>query len=153
MALYPGTWAAESIKLGLSANEGLKQFRAGGGHVGRSAWLALRAEAGAALADRPLEMAANLNSVPTNIDTLRFQNGTKTGFLHQVELLIRTKGTDVVTNRPFSVRSNTLMTRAEAIQSALDTLAQNAAVDKYEEQVVLGGVYVGTYQLVPGLPE
>jgi hypothetical protein len=153
MALYPGTWAAESIKLGLSANQGLKQFRDSGGHVGRSAWLALRAEAGAALANRPEEMAANLNSVPTNIDTLRFQNGTKTGFLHQVELLIRTKGTDVVTNRPFSVRSNTLMTRAEAIQSALDTLAQNAANDKYEEQVVLGGVYVGTYQLVPGLPE
>lgn len=152
MALYPGTWAAESIKLGLSANEGLRQFRAGGGHVGRSAWLALRAEAGTALAARPAEMSANINSIPTNINTLRFENGNKTGFLQQVELLIRNKGTDVVTNRPFSIRTDTLMTRAEAIAKAIDIFAQNT--DEYEEgtAIQLGAVYTGTYQLVPGLP-
>lgn len=153
MALYPATWAAESIKLGLSANEGLRQFRAGGGHIGRSAWLALRAEAGTALAARPAEMAAPLNSIPTNIDTLRFQNGSKTGFIQQVELLIREKGTDVVTNRPFAIRTDALMTRAEAMAKAMDIFAQNT--DQYEQgsSVQLGAVYTGTYQLVPGLPE
>lgn len=153
MALYPGTWAAESIKLGLSANESLRQFRAGGGHIGRSTWLALRAEAGTALANRPAEMSATLTSVPTDIATLRFQNGSKTGFLQQVELLIRERGTDIVTNRPFSIRTDTLMTRAEAMAKAMDLFAQNT--DAYEKgsSVQLGAVYAGTYQLVPGLPE
>jgi hypothetical protein len=153
MALYPGTWAAESIKQGLSANEGLRQFRAQGGHVGRSTWLALRAEAGVSLAARPGEMGAALNSMPTDIQPLRFQNGTKTGFIHQVELLIRARGTDIVTNRPFSVRSDALMTREAALAKAMEVMAQNSQNDQYSDQVVLGGTYTGTYQLTPGLPE
>jgi hypothetical protein len=153
VSLYPGTWAAESIKQGLSANEGLRQFRAQGGSVGRSAWLALRAEAGVALSRRPDEMSANLNAIPTNTDPLRFQNGTKTGFIQQVEILIRSKGTDVITNRPFAVRTDTLMTRAEAIAYALNVMEQNAGSDRYANQVALGGVYTGTYELTPGMPQ
>lgn len=153
MGVYPGWVAVESIKLGLSANEGLRQFREAGGKIGRSAWLALRAEAGAALANRPAEMAANLASIPNGNEITTFTTQVKSGFIQQVEVLYRVKGTDTVVNRPYSVKGDQLLARQDAIQAALDSMQQNQQGGRYEEQVTLGAVYVGTYALVPGGPQ
>lgn len=153
MAVYPIWAVTESIKEGLSANEGLRQFRAGGGHIGRSTWLALRSEVGAALAARPGEMAAALDSIPSAAETLQFTTASATGYLQQVEVLYRLKGTDEIINRPFSVTGQELLSRQDAIQSALDTMAQAQQSGKYDEQVVLGAVYTGTYSMQPGAVE
>lgn len=152
MSVYPGWAAISSIKQGLSANEGLKQFRAAGGHVGRSAWLALRAEVGAALAKRPAEMAANLASVPVGTEVSTFSTVKASGVIQQVEVLYRVKGTDAVVNRPFSVKGQQMIARQDAIQAALDQMSASQQQDLYEEQVILGAVYVGSYELVPGGP-
>lgn len=153
MGVYPGWAAIESIKTGLSANEGLRQFRAAGGRIGRSAWLALRAEAGAALAARPTEMSANLASIPAGTEINTFTTVEKTGFIQQVEVLYRVKGTDAVVNRPYSVKGDQLLARQDAIQAALDDMASQQQQGRYEEQVLLGAVYTGTFQLVPGGPQ
>jgi hypothetical protein len=152
VSVYPGWAAISSIKQGLSANEGLRQFRAAGGKVGRSAWLALRAEVGAALAKRPAEMAANLASIPAGTEVTRFSTVKATGVIQQVEVLYRVKGTDAIVNRPFSVKGAQMIARQDAINAALDAMNAAAQAGQYEEQVVLGAVYVGTYELVPGGP-
>lgn len=153
MAEYPIWAVTTSIKEGLSANEGLRQFRAGGGRIGRSTWLALRAEVGAALAMRPVEMAAQLDAVPEANHIMQFTTTNATGFLQQVEVLYRIKGTDTVVNRPFSVTGTELLTRQQAIQHALDTMAQAQQNGSYGEQVLLGAVYTGTYSMQPGAVE
>lgn len=150
MSIYPTPYVIDSIKQGLSANEGLRQFRAGGGKIGRSAWLALRAEVGAALANRESEMSANLNSVPATNEQTTFTTTNASGFIQQVEVLYRVKGSDVIVNRPFSVKGDTLITRQQAIESALDTMSRSQQSGNYGEQVILGAAYVGTYNLVPG---
>jgi hypothetical protein len=150
VSVYPGWAAISSVKQGLSANEGLRQFRAAGGKIGRSAWLALRAEVGAALANRPTEMAAPLNAIPGAEHVQQFTTTSATGVIQQVEVLYRVKGTDTIVNRPFSVKGQQMITRQDAIQAALDQMALSQQRTLYEEQVILGAVYVGTYQLVPG---
>lgn len=152
MSVYPGWGAVLSIKQGLSANEGLRQFRAAGGRIGRSAWLALRAEAGAALAKRPAEMAASLPSIPSGTEVTTFSTVKASGVIQQVEVLYRVKGTDTVVNRPFSVKGATMVSRQDAINAALDTMSAAQQSNRYEEQVILGAVYVGSYELVPGGP-
>lgn len=153
MAVYPIWAVVTSIKEGLSANEGLRQFRAGGGHIGRSTWLALRSEVGAALAARPAEMAAELDAVPTGSDVMQFTTTNATGFLQQVEVLYRIKGTDTVVNRPFSVTGTELLTRQQAVEKALETMAQAQQEGNYGEQVILGAVYTGSYSMQPGVLE
>jgi len=150
--IYPGWAATSSIKEGLSANEGLRQFREAGGRIGRSAWLALRAEAGAALAARPAEMAASLTGIPSGTEVTTFSTVKATGVIQQVEVLYRVKGTDTVVNRPFSVKGAAMVSRQDAINAALDTMSAAQQDNKYEEQVVLGAVYVGSYELVAGGP-
>lgn len=149
MSVYPGWAAVSSVKEGLSANEGLRQFRAAGGKIGRSAWLALRAEVGTALANRPAEMAAPLTAVPGPEHTTVFSTTKASGVIQQVEVLYRVKGTDTVVNRPFSVKGQSMVTRQEAVQAALDQMSQAQQSNLYEEQVILGAVYVGSYELVP----
>jgi hypothetical protein len=144
-------WAAiRSIRDGLSATEGLRQFRDAGGAIRTDTWYKLRAEAGAAIAARGSELAANLDAIPSGNEVTLFSTTNARGVLQQVEVTYRIKGTDVIATRPFSVTGVDFVSRQAAIETALQTMAQAQAEDKYADQVILGAAYVGSYRMTPG---
>jgi hypothetical protein len=140
-------WAAISaIKDGLSANAGLNAARAAGLGVRRETWLKLYSEAKSALVGAPKEMSAPLNRRPTSAELFAFEAPNARGYLHQVDVYVRDRETGDVSVRPYSIRTDELLIRDDAIATALDAFGGNA--DRYNEQV-LGAAHVGAYVFVP----
>ena len=139
-------WVAiTAIKDGISANRGLAAFREAGGSIGRQTWLRLYSEIKQSIINRGDEMTAAPESTPMGNEVTRPATWTMNGYLQQVEVYYREKGSVEVFVRPFSVKSDSLMTRGDAVQKVLDTFGDHAAEDQYSDQVVLFAAYTGTY--------
>jgi len=87
----------------------------------------------------------NLRPVASEIKT--WTTAKATGYIQQVEVLVRDRSTGQIISVPFSVTGRSLVSRANALQQALDVYSDDNA-KKYNQQV-LGAVYTGTYQAVP----
>lgn len=147
MADY-AVWAAiQAAKSGLSANAGLKAFQAGGGSIRRATWLRVYAEVKSSLADQVDEISRPLNRKPTGDEINVFSAVKATGYMQHVDIYVREKETGLVYARPYSIRTEDLMTRADVIETALSRFQDHA--DAYGE-VVLGAAYVSTYIFAPG---
>lgn len=145
---YVFNWALQSALEGLSATAGLREYREAGGHISNQTWYAARGEAEKFLADREgiYNEPQHLRPTAEQIQTWTTKNAT--GYIQQVEVLVRQKGTNVVISVPYSATGRTLRSRIAVVREAAAAYAGNNA-KKYEQEV-LGVVYTGTYQMVPG---
>lgn len=142
-------WAVlDAIASGQSASSSLAAYRAAGGEVRTQTWYRLHGEVQASLGDRISEAAAPLNRRPTGDEVQTMSTRTASGFLQQVEVLVRNRQTGEVEAKPFSVTGDRLVSRGAAVSQALDTFAAGVEEGNYSEQV-LGAVHVGAYELVP----
>jgi len=139
--------ALDAILSGLSAREGLKQFRAAGGRVASQTWFRLTGELQAMLADREGIYNEPVNLRPVAAEIKTWTTAKAKGFIQQVEVLVRDRGTGEIISVPFSVQGRSLISRRAAIAQSLEIYSSDNA-KKYNQQI-LGAVYTGTYQAVP----
>jgi hypothetical protein len=144
---YVAQWALQSVLEGLSANEGLRQFRESGGHVGRSTWLQARGEVERVVADREGVYDEQQHLIPNASEIQTWTTKGSQGYVQQVEVLARDNETQQVISIPYSRMGTELVSRAQAIQEAIDLYSQ--PTPSREGQAILGGVYTGTYQAKP----
>ena len=138
------SWAADSIRRGLSANEGLRQLRAGGERSARQTWLRLYSSVKADFERRDTVASADLSRKPrgAEIHPMTVERGS--GFMQHLDIWVKDKVTGEVYARPFTIQTDTLMSHADAIETGLDVFGVHA--DGYGE-TILGAAYVSTYQL------
>jgi hypothetical protein len=140
--------AISAIKAGLSANRGLAAAREAGLGVQRASWLKLYAEVKTSLAGQAGEMTAPLNRRPLSSEIFTMSTKAQEGYLQQVEVDVRDRASGEILVRPYSVRGDSLISRGDAVDTAIDSFSTHA--DAYGEQI-LGAAYTGTYLLAPGL--
>ena len=145
--LYPATWALAGIQEGLSANAALKEFRAAGGHVANQTWYQVYGEVAAQVSLREgiYDEPQNLRPVASEIQ--QWSTIRATGYVQQVEVLVRDRGTGEVISVPYSSLGRSLRSRRSIINEALEVYSDENA-ERYN-QTILGAVYTGTYSAVP----
>lgn len=145
----PG-WVAAGIRDGLSATAALRVFRDAGGTIGNSAWYSLYAEQKASTANVINETVAPLGAIPAAHEIIPWTTKRREGYVQTVDVYVREVGSSTVTTVPFMLSGDELLTRGDAVATALTQM--QAAVDegRYEE-VVLGAVYTGTRQMKVGV--
>ena len=144
---YPATWALQSILSGLSARQGLLAYRQGGGHVGDSTWFKLYGQIAAQVSEREgiYNEPQSLRPVAGEINT--WTTAKASGYVQQVEVLVRDRGTGEIISVPYSAMGHNLRSRKSVVSEALSVYSDENS-EKYNQQV-LGAVYTGTYQAVP----
>lgn len=147
--LHAPGWVAASIRQGLSANEGLRQFQDSGGSIRRSVWLKLYAEQKTTVEKIGDEVVAPLGAIPSATEITPMTTKRASGFLQTMDIYTRLKGTDIVMTRPFMITTQDLLSRGDALSQALTTMQQAVDEERYEE-TILGGVYTGTRAMTPG---
>lgn len=147
--LHAPGWVAAGIRAGLTATSALRDYRAAGGSIRDAVWRKLYAEQKASISNQIDEVTAPLNATPNADQIFPMTTKRARGYLQTVEIYTRLKGTDIVTSRAFMITSNTLMTRADVLSTALTQMQQAADEGRYDE-VILGGVYTGTREMTPG---
>lgn len=144
---YPATWALQAIQSGLSARAGLREFREAGGHVSNSSWYKLYGEVAATVSLREGIYNEPQNLRPVASEIQRWTTAKATGYVQQIEVLVRDRGTGEIISVPYSAMGKTLRSRRAVINEALSVYSDENA-RKYDQQI-LGAVYTGTYQAVP----
>jgi hypothetical protein len=146
--LYPATWALQGVQAGLSARAALREFRDAGGHVADGTWFKVYGEVAAEVSLREGIFAEPQQGIPYAHEIQQWSTIKATGYVHQIEVLVRERGTGQVVSIPYSAMSSELRSREDVIAEALDIYSDENA-EKYEQQI-LGAVYTGTYQAVVG---
>jgi hypothetical protein len=73
---------------------------------------------------------------------------TATGFIQNVDVYVQDRTSGLVEIRPWSIRTNDLLSRRAAINDAVTLFGDAALAGQYDE-VVLGATYTGTFELSP----
>lgn len=147
--LHAPGWVAAGIRQGLSAAAALRDYRAAGGSIRDAVWRKLYAEQKASVGNQINEITAPLTSTPGATEIVPLTTKKATGYLQTVDVYTRIKGTDLITTKSFMITTGTLMTRGDALSTALTQMQQAADEGRYDE-VILGGVYTGTRIMTPG---
>lgn len=133
---------------GISATRALNVFREAGGHVGNQSWYSLYGQMQAMAERLGAEFGRPQNQKPTANEIEQWATPKARGYVQQVEVLVREKGTNDVISVPYSSISTTLRTRQAIVAEALDVYSDVNA--KKYNQTVLGAIYTGTFEMVPG---
>jgi len=145
--LSPAQWALMAVQEGWSANRGLSEYRAAGGHVANSTWYKLTAEIQVTLANRQGIYNEPLNRIPTADEIKTWTTSKARGYIQQVEVLVRDKVTGEIMSIPFSLTGRTLRSRTHVLNEALKVYDPNSQSGQGQQQ--LGAVYTGTYEAIP----
>lgn len=146
MADFP-LWAAiQTVKAGISARAGLREYREAGGTVNDARWFRMVSSVRTAVAAGNDEPIKPLDARPRGDEITVMPTKTASGYLQNVTVYVRDRVTGIVRARPFSVPSDFLATRADVIDTALANFQHNS--EEYEE-TVLGAVYRSTHVMVP----
>jgi len=140
-------WALQAVQGGLSARQGLAEFREAGGRVANQTWYRVTGEIQATLAAREGIYDEPLNLRPVAQEIQTWTTAKARGYIQQVEVLVREKATGQIISVPFSVQGRSLVSRRNAIRQALDVYSDDNA-KRYNQQI-LGAVYTGTYEARP----
>lgn len=135
-----------ALSQGVSARAGLQAFREAGGEVRDATWYRLHGEVQASFSAELTEAGRPQNRAPGVDELTTWSTVNAAGYLQQVEVALRDRGTGEVYFKPFSIAGDGLLTRQAAVAKAIETYSEGA--DAYDEQV-LGAVHVGAYELVP----
>lgn len=150
----PARFAVASVAKGISAREGLRQFRAQGGSIRDSTWFQIVSQARVNYALQITEVTLPLNRRPTATEIGVLPSRVAKGWVQYVDTFVRDKETGIVGIRHYAVRGTQLLTRATVIKRALGamTTATNP-FGSFPDETVLGAVYTATYQLSPRAAE
>ena len=152
MAGIPSVLAAAiaAVKQGVSGNAAYRAFQAAGGAVRRATFQRTVAEVRRTLADSLDEATRPLNRRPSAAETTVISTKTRSGFIQQVDVYVRDRETGEVESRPFSWRTQVVITRQAAISEALNAFNDGVtgSPDRFNEEV-LGATYTSTLQLIP----
>jgi len=143
----PATWALQSVLEGLSASAALREYRAAGGHVASQTWYQLRGQMESFVSEREGIYNEPQHLRPTSAEIQTWTTSKASGYVQQVEVLVRERETGQIVSVPYSAVSNKLRSRQAIVRAALDIYSDDNA-KKYNQQV-LGAVYTGTFQAVP----
>jgi hypothetical protein len=155
MAEYALPHVIGAIRDGLSANAGYQRFQAerhaaGEQGIRRETWLRLTGEVRAAQLAVSVEITRPQDRRPLKSEIQVMTSKTADGYMQYVDVYVRDKQTGLVEARPFTIAGDSLMTRADAVETAIERYARAIESDpsSYDE-AILGAVYMNTYQLVP----
>jgi hypothetical protein len=143
----PSAFALDAIMSGLSAREGLRQFRESGGHVASGTWFKLTGQLQAMLAEREGVYNEPVNRRPVASEIKTWSTAKAKGYIQQVEVLVKDRASGEIISVPFSVTGRSLASRRSVVNKALDIYSDDNA-QRYNQQI-LGAVYTGTYQATP----
>lgn len=149
--LYPVPYMVLGVKNGLSATAALREFRAAGGRISDRTWYSGYAMVAQGVASRSDAITSNLDAIPDAGSIDPFPSRGATGYIQQINIQYRLVGSPEPIDRAFSIRGSDLLTKQDAIEEALNIFSGSVADGTYEDQVVLGATYVGTYELTPVL--
>lgn len=93
------------------------------------------------------EGEAGLDEIPDSSFIQHRSTVSSSGYLQQTLVHAVDKSTGATIEIPYSIRTDQLISRGEAIDAAI--VSQTLRAPDYNLQV-LGAAYTGTYQLVPG---
>lgn len=93
-----------------------------------------------------VEMEQDLELVPGAEHIQHRSTVTSSGYLQQTLVTAIDQGTGATIEIPYSIRTDTLISRAEAIDAAM--VSQTLRAPDYNLKVI-GAAYTGTYELVP----
>jgi hypothetical protein len=145
--LNAAQWALLAVTEGWSATAGLDRYRAEGGHMANQTWYRLFGEIKSSIDNRASTYNEPVNLRPVAGEIRVWETKRATGYIQQVEVLVKPRGENEVISVPFAVSGRTLVSRANALKQALDVYTSDNA-KKYNQQV-LGAIYTGTYQAIP----
>lgn len=143
---WPLNAAISAVKRNLSANEALRELRDLGYGIRRQDWLALVREVRGTLETRATGIGRQGDRKPTNSEIFVMTTAIETGFMQHIDIWVKDQETGEIRIRPYSIRTDDLMTHDDAIATALDNFGVHAK--KYGE-TILGASYLGTYILIP----
>lgn len=138
--------ALRAVSEGLSANQWLSALRESGTGIRRAVGLRIFAEARTLAAEYGSEPTRPLDRAPTFAESKQWPTRGSEGVLQTVRLFYREAVTGRVIDRFYNVKTAAGLTRAEAIQRAVDANADNAT--RYQ-QTLIGAFHTGTALLVP----
>lgn len=146
-------FAVNTVAAGVSAREGLRQFRAAGGKTNDGVWFQLVSQARVNYALQIAEVTLPLNRRPIANEIGVLQTKVAKGWVQYVDVFVKDKATGVVSIRHYAVRGTQLMSRGAVVKRALDAMGEATnPFGSFPDETVLGGVYTATYQLSPGTP-
>jgi hypothetical protein len=148
MTDYPFSAAIRTVREGLSARAGLRAYREAGGAIGDAAWFKMVTEARTTVAARIGELSAPLDQRPTRGEATVWSTRNASGWLQQVEVIVRIRATSEIRSIPFSVTGKRPLTRQQAKDKALATYTPEGTDG--DSQIILGVEYVGSIIMQPG---
>lgn len=86
------------------------------------------------------------NRRPFSREVVAMFTVVETGFMQHLDIWVKDRETGEIYPRPFSIRTDDLMTHDDAIATGLEAFSEHA--DSYGE-TILGATYRSTYALVP----
>ena len=134
------------IGQGVSATEGLRQYRQEGGAIRTQRWYRAFGEMQAEIATRERVMAAPVRSVPSGAEIVRVESARPGAYLYRGGVMAFDRSTGEVEIRPASIRSRTLMRYDEAMAAMAEQLEAHA--ETYGISVV-GSFVTAVRELVP----
>lgn len=152
MASFP-LWAAiRTIKSKIGTWVGFDRYTEIDDDITREQWARHIGMARAALANQVGELTRPLNRRPSEAagEVKPLPSRTATGFMQYVNIFVRDAQTGVITERPWAIRTDTLMSRQSVINQALARF--EAAVlpeGTFEGEEVLDASYEGTVRFIP----
>lgn len=152
MAGIPSVLAAalKAVAQGVSGNAAYRAFQAAGGAVRRATFQRTVAEVRRTLADQLDEATRPLNRRPSADEITVISSAKHSGYRQHVDVYVRDRETGEVESRPFSWKTQVVITRQAAIQQALNAFNDGVtgSPDRFNEEI-LGATYTGTIQLIP----
>lgn len=138
--------AIQAVKQGLSANKFIQALRDAGIGVARGTGLRIFAQAKEDLAAQGLEITRPLDRRPLVHEIKAYETKVQSGYMQYVDVYVKDRATGEVFPAPYGIRTDTLLTRADTIATALQRYAEHA--EMYGQQI-LGATYTSTYLFAP----
>lgn len=150
MANILGAFPAALIaaRNGMNGSQFIRALREAGAGARESEVRALLKTAYATLRTNPDEAFADPNAIPDFSTASPWPTVSASGVRQAVELTYRQRATGTLITVPYQVSSESGVTRAEAIEKAIEAYRMRA--EEYGQDLV-GAVHTKTFQLIPGL--
>lgn len=143
---YPLSAAQIAVRDSIPADLAYDVLSTLGMTVSRGDFDRLYGQATLAAHNAPLEMEAELDLIPGAEFIQPRTTVTSTGYLQQTLVTAVNTATGDEIQIPYSIRTDQLISRSEAINAAI--ASQNLRAPDYNLRVI-GAAYTGTYELIP----
>lgn len=138
------SWAARAVREGISTRQTLRDLRNAGFAVTDKTFYKLVSSVRSDFETRKTVADAPLDRKPRGTEILPFASLKESGYLQQVDVWVYNKNLGISYPRAYSIRTDTLLTHGDAIETAMGVMEDHA--QDYDE-TVLGASYIGTYLL------